>query len=201
MRTRATLSRGDVIRTWRRGTSFDLIVSSLSPAQFGAVSCINTNLNVDFASCENGDTKDEPEHVKPEPVDSTILGGGGRLLSEPAQPQISKSNETTSSKGQMIDLPPEPAEDQKEGVCTIQIRGRTPSGNTVTGRRRFGCTTSTLSHLFSFASHVCDGADPTMFRLVTRFPRRELQLTAMNENKTLECLDIRQGQESFIVEF
>ena len=205
MRTRATLSRGDVIRTWRRGTSFDLIVSSLSPAQFGAVSCINTNLNVEFASLENDDMKDEPlaeDNVKAEPADPKILGtGSGRLLSEPAQPQISKSNETTSSKSQVLELPPEPAEDQKEGVCTIQIRGRSPSGNTVTGRRRFACTTSTLSHLFSFASHVCDGAGPTMFRLVTRFPRRELQLTTMNENKTLESLDIRQGQESFIVEF
>jgi len=202
MRTRATLSRGDVIRTWRRGISFDLIVSSLSPAQFGAVSCINTNLNVDFASCENGDTKDEPlaEDVKPEPTGSRILGGGGRLLSEPARPQESKSNETTSSSNsQLIELPPEP--DDIKGVCTIQVRGRTPSGTTVTGRRRFACTTSTLSHLFSFASHVCDGADPTMFRLVTRFPRRELQLTTTNENKTLESLDIRQGQESFIVEF
>ena len=205
MRTRATLSRGDVIRTWRRGTSFDLIVSSLSPAQFGAVSCINTNLNVHFASLENDDMKDEPlaeDNVKPEPVGSRILGtGSGRLLSEPAQPQESKSIETTSSKSQVIELPPEPANDIKEGVCTIQVRGRTPSGNTVTGRRRFVCTTSTLSHLFSFASHVCDGADPTIFRLVTRFPRRELQLTTMNENKTLESLDISQGQESFIVEF
>jgi len=205
MRTRATLSRGDVIRTWRRGTSFDLIVSTLSPAQFGAVSCINTNLNVDFASCENDDMKDEPlaeDNAKPEPVDSRVLGtGSGRLLSEPAQPQIGKSNETTSSKSQVIELPPEPANDMKEGVCTIQVRGRTPSGKTVTGRRRFACTTSTLSHLFSFASHVCDGANPTMFRLVTRFPRRELQLTTTNANKTLESLDIRQGQESFIVEF
>jgi len=206
MRTRATLSRGDVIRTWRRGTSFDLIVSSLSPAQFGAVSCINTNLNVDFASCDNDDMKDEPlaeDNVKPEPTGSRILGGGGgRLLSEPAQPQISKSNETaSSSKSQVIEFPPEPANGMKEGVCTIQVRGRTPTGNTVTGRRRFACTTSTLSHLFSFASHVCDGADPIMFRLVTRFPRRELQLTTTNANKTLESLDIRQGQESFIVEF
>ena len=142
------------------------------------------------------------DNVKPEPVGSRILGtGSGRLLSEPAQPQESKSIETTSSKSQVIELPPEPANDIKEGVCTIQVRGRTPSGNTVTGRRRFVCTTSTLSHLFSFASHVCDGADPTIFRLVTRFPRRELQLTTMNENKTLESLDISQGQESFIVEF
>ena len=172
----------------------------------GAVSCINTNLNVDFASLENGDTKDEPlaeDNVKPEPVESRILGSGnGRLLSEPAQPQESKSNETTSSsKSQVLELPPQPANDIKEGVCTIQILGRTSSGNTVTGRRRFACTTSTLAHLFSFASHVCDGVDPTMFRLVTRFPRRELQLTKMNEDKTLESLDIRQGQESFIVEF
>ena len=168
------------------------------------MSCINTNLNVDFASLENGDTKDEPlaeDNVKPEPVESRKLGsGGGRLLSEPAQPQENKSNETTSSKSQVLELPPEPS-DIKEGVCTIQICGRTPTGNTVTGRRRFACNTSTLSHLFSFASHVCDGPDPTMFRLVTRFPRRELQLTTMNEDKTLESLDIRQGQESFIVEF
>jgi hypothetical protein len=63
IRTRATLSRGDVIRTWRRGVSFDLIVSEISPADyamdFGVVSCVNTDLNVDIGPAEGMEKEEE----------------------------------------------------------------------------------------------------------------------------------------------
>ena len=55
--------------------------------------------------------------------------------------------------------------------------------------------------LFAFGSHVCDGADPSGFRLVTRFPRRVFQLEgSFAPNATLESAGIGQGQEMFMVE-
>lgn len=222
MRTRATLSKGDMIRTWRRGVYFDLVVSSLSPAQFGAVSCINTNLNVDIGPAEGdeADQKDEnssrKNHSKVKSSEPRTLGGGGggRLLSEPTSSQTQPTQSTdlpnaVSTNELLVQLPPEPAEDVKEGVCNIQIRGRTPAGDSVTGRRRFDIKSTTISHLFSFASYVCEGRNPSSFRLVTRFPRRVFILSSEGDTAeegnfspetTLESAEIGQGQEMFMIE-
>ena len=206
MRTRATLSRGDVIRTWRRGKEYDLIVSSLTPAEYGAVSCVNTDLNVDIGPAEGEEGEalakksDHGNDAKPEQNPM----GGGRVLSEPSS-HAKKSNESTpyptAPTTKAIELPPEPPEDVKEGVCSIQIRGRTASGSSAAGRRRFDIATATMANLFAFGSHVCDGADPSGFRLVTRFPRRVFQLEgSFAPNATLESAGIGQGQEMFMVE-
>mmetsp|Transcript_39782 Transcript_39782/g.95734 ORF Transcript_39782/g.95734 Transcript_39782/m.95734 type:complete len:611 (-) Transcript_39782:299-2131(-) len=212
MRTRATLSRGDVIRTWRRGVSFDLIVSSLSPAEYGVVSCVNTDLNVDIGPPDDdadGITSRDAEQsndAKNEPKSIT----GGRLLSEP--PAKTKFREPAASSTNIpkepIELPPEPAENRKDGVCNIQIRGRAPSGSSAAGRRRFDIARATMGDLFAFASHVCDGSDPSSFRLVTRFPRRVFALSFAGEEEsgcfvadaTLENAGIGQGQELFMIE-
>ncbi|KAL7536930.1 hypothetical protein ACHAXR_007485 [Thalassiosira sp. AJA248-18] len=206
MRTRATLSKGDVIRTWRRGVSFDLIVSSLSPAEYGAVSCVNTDLNVDIGPPEGEeDETAKTDIAKKDDTPESNPMGGGRLLSEPSAHVKPKA--LVSSPGdaptKVIELPPEPAENVKE-VCNIQIRGRTPSGNSAAGRRRFDITTNTMSDLFAFASHVCGGADPSSFRLVTRFPRRVFQISlddgCFSADAILESAGIGRGQEMFMVE-
>ncbi|KAL9179902.1 hypothetical protein ACHAXT_007872 [Thalassiosira profunda] len=208
MRTRATLSKGDVIHTWRRGVSFDLIVSSLTPTKYGAVSCINTNLNVDIGP---------PEGEEGEPATETAVGdakaepnalAGGRLLSEPSSRAEPKQSApvTATATAKTIDLPTEPPEDAREGVCNVQIRGRTPSGASATGRRRFDVTNATVADLFAFASHVCEGVDPSGFRLATTFPRRVFQLSSNGEdggldpNATLDSAGIGQGQENFMIE-
>mmetsp|Transcript_19576 Transcript_19576/g.42525 ORF Transcript_19576/g.42525 Transcript_19576/m.42525 type:complete len:603 (-) Transcript_19576:45-1853(-) len=210
MRTRATLSKGDVIRTWRRGVSFDLIVSSLSPAEYGAVSCVNTDLNVDIGPAEGEVDEAMAKYAdhssngdKPEPKSM----GSGRLLSEPSSQ--TKSKESASSAIAPIkttELRPEPAENVTEGVCNIQIRGRTPSGSAA-GRRRFDISTATMGDLFAFASQVCDELAPSSFRLVARFPRRVFGISSEGGNygcfaadATLESAGIGQGQELFMVE-
>ena len=205
MRTRATLSKGDVIRTWRRGVSFDLIVSSLSPAQFGAVSCINTNLNVDIGPPESETGEAEKNNNTNQSEAKTEPKTSGRLLSEPTS-QTTRSKESTmpqQSKNDAFEqLPPEPAESVKEGICNVLIRGRTPSGNSASGRRRFDIRSTTIGQLFAFASYVCEGA--VGFRLVTRFPRKVFaigdELGCFAPNMTLENVGIGQGQEMFMVE-
>jgi hypothetical protein len=220
MRTRATLSRGDVIRTWRRGVSYDLIVSTLEPGTFGVVSCVNTDMNVDIGPPEGENTDGNGGGDTSFAGNSENVGSradplaGGRLLS--AQPPTSHAPNKKSNSD--LVLPPEPGEDVKVGVCNIQIRGRTSSGSMNTGRRRFLIGSTTMKELFAFASQsCCDGADPMTFRLVTRFPRRVLALSPsslasdcadgervndgyFDGDMTLESVGIGQGQEMFMVE-
>ena len=218
MRTRATLSRGDVIRTWRRGVSYDLIVSTVEPNVFGVVSCVNTDMNVDIGPPDaeaDGKVGDSSSAADTNGGGGNSLENGaksaasvGRILSEVSSrfPQSKKSN------NELI-LPPEPGEDIKVGVCRIQIHGRNSSGsNMVTGRRRFLIGSTTMKELFAFASQTCcDGADPMTFRLVTRFPRRVYALASSSSSSvgdegcfdgdmTLETAGIGQGQEMFMVE-
>lgn len=205
MRTRATLSRGDIIRTWRRGVSFDLIVSSLSPPEYGAVSCVNTDLNVDIGPAE-GEQDGEPKNEDIAEEAPPKATGGGRLLSEPASHAPSKEPKApVSATVTEIELPPEPEEGAKEGVCNIQIRGRTQSGSSAAGRRRFDVRTATVRDLFNFASLTCGGTDPATFRLVTRFPRRVFTISSkdgghFSADATLESAGLAQGQELFMVE-
>ncbi|KAL7494619.1 hypothetical protein ACHAWT_003261 [Skeletonema menzelii] len=208
MRTRATLSKGDMIRTWRRGVSFDLIVSSLSPSEFGVVSCVNTDLNVDIGPPDDDDMADlniKPEHEVKGSGQSEM--GQGRLLSE----DTAQHQQTEVVTAEMepnppqVDLVPEPADDKVEGVCNIQIRGRSTTGENVTGRRRFDVE-STMNDLFQYASSIC-GADPKVLRLVTRFPRRVFTLLSqedqgqINKDVTLKKAGVEQGQELFMIEY
>jgi hypothetical protein len=211
MRTRATLSKGDVIRTWRRGVSFDLIVSILSPSEFGVVSCVNTDLNVDIGPPDEDDMADlniKPDHVEGKQSEQSVMGQG-RLLSEDTQQKQQKevvaSVRETKPKPP-VDLAPEPANDKVEGVCNIQIRGRSPTGDNVTGRRRFDVDLATMNDLFQYVSFIC-GADPKTLRLVTRFPRRVFALSTDEEqghvdnDATLKSVGLNQGQEMFMIEY
>jgi len=215
MRTRATLSRGDVIRTWRRGVSFDLIVSSLSPAEFGVVSCVNTDLNVDIGPPEEEDLADlnvKPKQQQQQRNDEGKEGSGqsamgqGRLLSEDTSQKQQTIAAVVDTKPE-VDLAPEPADDKVEGVCNIQIRGRSTTGDNVTGRRRFDIELATMNDLFQYASYIC-GADPKALRLVTRFPRRVFTLSSSEDEQgkidndvTLKNAGLNQKQELFMIEY
>jgi hypothetical protein len=206
MRTRATLSKGDVIRTWRRGVSFDLIVSKLSPEEFGVVSCVNTDLNVDIGPPEG--MEDEVTAYNkgdmPPRGTSTSNATSGRMLSEPTQQARESSLPTASIIQKPIELPPEPDESETHGVCVVQIRGRGSSS----GRRRFLVKTSTMGDLFTFASQVGGEAysDVSTFRLVTRFPRKVFRIALLDGDdcykpeSTLESAGICEGQLLFMIE-
>lgn len=207
MRTRATLSKGDVIRTWRRGVSFDLIVSSLSPSGFGVVSCVNTDLNVDIGPPDDDDLADlniKPEHVVEGKGSGQSAMGKGRLLSEDTQQKGVVATGTKTKPA--VELAPEPADDKVEGVCNIQIRGQSTTGETVTGRRRFETDLATMNDLFQYVSFIC-GADPKALRLVTRFPRRVFTLSSeegqghVDNDATLKSVGLVQGQELFMIEY
>jgi hypothetical protein len=197
VRSRATLSLGDVVKTWKRGVEYDLIVSDLNPRGYGVVSCVDTDLNVEFGSPEMIDDmkgevgaaskmaeeKNDDVGAIPTPMNST--------------PKLDNSTVVTTKLRELI---PEPPMDVKVGICNIQIRGRTLSGTDATGRRRFDVASATLADLFDFASNVCGGIEPITFRLVTRFPRRVFTLNVGDDEVTLESAGISPGQEMFMVE-
>ncbi|KAL7520753.1 hypothetical protein ACHAWX_005462 [Stephanocyclus meneghinianus] len=206
MRTRATLSRGDVIRTWRRGVSFDLIVSKLSPAEYGVVSCVNTDLNVDIGPPEGMDSAETESGASGKRLDESHANEqAGRMLSEP----LKRMNQSTCTRSGVIsksmELPPEPANDDSTGVCVVQIRGRASSSS---GRRRFCVTTATMRDLFVFASHIGGEGyeDVNSFCLVTRFPRKVYKLSSSGGtdrykvDDTLANAGIMEGQLLLMIE-
>jgi hypothetical protein len=207
MRTRATLSRGDVIRTWRRGVSFDLIVSKLAPVDYakdyGVVSCVNTDLNVDIGPPEGIEKKETETDEKPVREQSTIQANG-RTLAESSLPlPASLPSGFSEGKVKQIELPPEPPESETEGVCVVQIRGR---GNISSGRRRFKTNNATIGDLFAFASNILGGDESSSFQLATRFPRKVYKLSTLgdedsyNPEDTLESAGIIEGQVLFMIE-
>jgi hypothetical protein len=187
VRTRATLSVGDVVHTWHRGVKFDLVVASVTPSTFHAISCINTDLEVDFEA-PNKSTEAESMASVPLPVAER-----GHVLSsqQPAETPINSLSETGQD---VIELQPEPPVDQKEGICTIQIQA-----DGTTGRRRFDANVATLQDLFLFASTIAK-CDVKHINLVTRFPRRVLELNESNAQSNLAAMSIQPGRELFIVE-
>ena len=91
------------------------------------------------------------------------------------------------------DLLPEPPSEQKENICTIQIRG-----DGTTGRRRFDVQKATLNDVFAFASTIVAATGD--FRLVARFPRRVFERNDGHGASTLASVGLQQGQESLMVE-
>ncbi len=117
----------------------------------------------------------------------------GHVLSsqQPAETPINSLSETGQD---VIELQPEPPVDQKEGICTIQIQA-----DGTTGRRRFDANVATLQDLFLFASTIAK-CDVKHINLVTRFPRRVLELNESNAQSNLAAMSIQPGRELFIVE-
>jgi hypothetical protein len=197
IRTRATLSLGDSISTWSRGVRFDLVVSKIAPATYHAVTCINTDIEVDIGEIQS---EEKMPANSQSPVNGAAetkatetgfrLGSGKSLaLSTP-----SLFSAKTSTQDSTMALLPEPPREQNENVCTIQIRY---SGGQ--GKRRFAVDTARVMDLFAFAASLMNRCD-SAFQLVTRFPRRELRMDAGNKNQLLQDAGIQQGQELFLVE-
>jgi hypothetical protein len=210
IRTRATLSKGDVVRTWRRGVAFDLIVSKLAPADYGVVSCVNTDLNVDIGPpAEEGMTEKESGSVddgKNAENEQTLNDGArGRTLAEESSIASDVHDATTNAlNSNQIELIPEPPENETSGVCVVQIRGGRGS-NLNSGRRRFRISTATMKDLFAFASSIVSAGDGH-YKLVTRFPRKVFVLSASGgedcyrPEDTLESAGITEGQVLFMIE-
>ena len=201
IRTRATLSVSDCVHTWHRGKKFDLMVKDVTPSGFGAVSCINTDIEVDFSAPEgmqeDATSTEIPKAKESEAKESSSFAPGTGYKLSDGPPKSSHDVPSASSQDQStpaVDLPDEPPAEQKDNVCTVQIRG-----DGATGRRRFDIQTTTMRDLFAFASASCNLNDleGQSFRLVTRFPRRVFE---DSNDTTLEGAGIGQGQEMFMVE-
>lgn len=199
IRTRATLSVNDLVHTWHRGVRFDLRVSDVKPATYKAVVCINTDINVDFAAPpSNGNEEETVARNAGRKLGSTSDNqrsagqtlSGGRTLGSVTTPQAPPSPAAPSPMD--IGLKPEPPMEQKEDVCTIQIRG-----DGANGRRRFDIHQATLRDLFAFASTIVPITD---FRLVSRFPRRIFARGGEEDSSTLATVGLQQGQELLMVE-
>mmetsp|Transcript_5157 Transcript_5157/g.10798 ORF Transcript_5157/g.10798 Transcript_5157/m.10798 type:complete len:541 (-) Transcript_5157:3496-5118(-) len=219
IRTRATLSTGDTVNTWHRGTKFDLKVTKVIPPAFRAVTCINTDIEVDIGETETKTESAPANSSKSEkptnPSDETTKENSGFRLgsSREGAKRVDESSHTTSRTTQEtppVSLLPEPPTEQKEGVCTVQIRY---SGGR--GKRRFAVGTARVKDLFAFAASLIQQNERS-FRLVTRFPRREfsladcgVQMDSSSENEaqselreefTLDQAGIQPGQEMFMIE-
>lgn len=188
IRTRATLSVNDLVHTWHRGIRYNLRVASVAPSDYQAVTCINTDMEVDIGINEEFEREAAQQSPQRKAESQfSFAPGKGHVLSELASsPQQSQQEVSLPTK-----LLPEPPLDQTEGICTVQIRAQ----GGATGRRRFDVTMAKLQDLFAFAASLVDVDD---FRLVTRFPRRVFVKT--EESSTLADAGICAGQEMFILE-
>jgi hypothetical protein len=196
IRTRATLSVGDIVSSWHRGVEFELSVTKIIPASFNAVTSINTDIEVDFGETEASPEAQKPTQQQNSPLASESMSSGRTLGS--GEQAFAPTSATTSSHATPSSLPiavnllSEPPADQKEGVCLAQIQH---SGGH--GKRRFLTTEARVQDLFVFASSLVGKND---FRLVTRFPRRVF-ISTENQGITLAEAGIQQGQERFMMEF
>ena len=187
IRTRATLSLHDTIHTWHRGKQFDLEVVQVEPNEYGSVSCINTDIEVEFAeqpaeaASTSADNNSTPASA---PVGQT-LGGGGRRLDEPS------SAATPSVMQPTAPLPSLPTEPPSDSPTSITIQLRFSDGTKL--QHRFDIETATVGHLWSMAT-----TRGTVSRLVTRFPRRVW--TAADQGSTLRAVGLQPGQELVLVE-
>ena len=210
IRTRATLSVNDTVHTWHRGIKYDLIVAKVLPATYGAVTCINTDIEVeigevkDFPESETSDSDDtrKTSQAAATSVGHTLSGGRTLVSDSPASRTkiVDASNNTATAAVAMNHLLPEPPQDLKEGVCTVQIR----ADGGLSARRRFVVQNATLHDLFLFAQAALGESTPEphlpSFRLVTRFPRKVFELSVENKGSTMADAGISSGQELMMVE-
>jgi len=189
IRTRATLSVGDFVASWHRGTQFELEVTEVTPAKYDCITCINTDIEVDFTA---------PEHVPTKEAESQLASpSGGHTLGSSQPPSSSSSS---SSKEKLASptmantlLRAEPPENQTEGVCTVQVRG-----NGFQAKRRFDVSAATVQDVFDFVATLAGREE--MFRLVTRFPRRVFELNNSSKTQTMKEAGLQQGKELLLIE-
>jgi hypothetical protein len=189
IRTRGSLNVGDLMYCWFRGKRFDLNVQEVIPSHVGAISCVNCDIEVDIAPPKSEESEDSSEE-KSKDLSRSVSGGYTLSADSPIEVPITSS----FLKDRVIELLPEPEDDQTENVVAIQIRG---AGKVA--RRRFD-TQCTIKNLFDFAiSEDLIGESAESFRLVTRFPRRVFQLGSSEEETLLADLGLTK-QEMLMVE-
>lgn len=208
IRTRATLSNGDKVSTWHRGVQYDLHVTKVVPSAFGAVTCINTDIEVDIGETTLQDNKEQTVSKGTKLGTGSVLGStlsstGGSSAASGSLTKAPDIMRSTSS----FDLRPEPPVDQTENIYAVQIRS---SG--ANGKRRFDVSIATVRDLFDFAQSLLlvggsssslndTTADVSGFRLVTRFPRKVYSMEDLHPTtQTLAQAGIQAGQEVFMVE-
>jgi hypothetical protein len=209
IRTRATLSKGDVVSTWHRGVQYDLDVTKVLPSAFGAVTCINTDIEVDIGEVSTGNSNSSSSEQGgggDQTSTSSSAGhklGTGQTLGSAASSTTATTTEAQSASATVqssssppVVLLPEPPADQTENVVNVQIRYS--GGNS---KRRFDITKATAHDLFDFAASLLS-VDVSTFRLVTRFPRRVFAIDDSGAAATRTLIDagIQPGQELFLVE-
>lgn len=218
IRTRGCLNVNDVVHCWHRGKKFNLCVKDVTPSHVGAVSCVNTDVEVDIAAVDNDKKNDNSDGInsasstelqsqspKSKPGQST----GYRLSDDISQTPPTSNDPNSSSSSISVrhfyeelkstELQGEPALDQTENIITVQIRG--DQGKQC--RRRFDMTSSQVGDLFAFAVHekVIDCVSDSIsdgFKLVTRFPRRVFTLES--DGETLLVNASLSKQELFMIE-
>lgn len=180
MRTRATLTVGDTIHTWHRGKRFDLTVQQVTPSTFDAISCINTDLEIQFDVPVASSQIQEGNGLSrlDDSVTATIVPQPslGRRLNETAEMSIpnpvSSDTAVLHAERLLSQLLPEPPIDQHENVVTIQIRYRDRRN-----QRRFDIHKATVLDVFDFVRVAFGDSDPMAdmnqsIQLVQRYPRR-----------------------------
>lgn len=217
-RTRATLTVGDVVHTWHRGIKYDLVVSKVKPSTFNAVTCINTDIEVEFGTPKrSNDDDDDSNNMLTSPgvnkddgsnmmdATSASAGGSGRVLafSEGKENPHQSNASSWLKKLKRHDLPQEPSPGERaDKVCVVQIR----AFNGKQGKRLFLLDRTTVKDLFAFALSIMttssndDDNDVNPFQLVTRFPRRVLCYEINAKEQLLSDVGIGPGQELFMVE-
>eukprot|EP00525_Craspedostauros_australis_P002916 CAMPEP_0198119164 /NCGR_PEP_ID=MMETSP1442-20131203/24461_1 /TAXON_ID= /ORGANISM="Craspedostauros australis, Strain CCMP3328" /LENGTH=209 /DNA_ID=CAMNT_0043777575 /DNA_START=111 /DNA_END=740 /DNA_ORIENTATION=- len=202
----------DVVHTWHRGIKYDMTVDKVTPSAFDAITCINTDIEVDIGEASvpekplaHAGAAAESSQDSANTSTGNKLGGGRTLGSSLTSAASTSTTDKSSmihpsdtaaaqSSAAAVKLIQEPPADQKQNVCTVQLRSS--SGN---ARRRFDVQKATLQDLFNFAQ-VTTSQPAETIQLVTRFPRRVFALDAENQSSSLEQQNITQGQEMFMVE-
>jgi Ubiquitin fusion degradation protein UFD1/UBX domain len=204
MRTRATLTVGDTIHTWHRGRKYDLAVQRVAPSTFDAISCINTDLEIEF---DSGTSSTEANHcVSDEDVTPSVMphSAAGRRLNESdtgisaSKALVPPSTVVTKREEWLSRLLPEPPIDQVENAITIQFRFRDRKE-----QRRYDTQTATIQDVLDFV-RVVFADDESMvimnqkIQLIQRYPRRVY--TMQERFLTLSNAGLVAGSEVLFVE-
>lgn len=177
IRTRGCLNVNDIVHCWYRGKKFDLCVTDVTPSHVGAVSCVNTDVEVDIAAAKvgndsiesngNGNNTIAQNHemdtssAQSQSQSNQGNSKGGYRLSDDRSDASSPNKNVIQNDSSSIcvrqfydalkstSLPDEPELDQTENVVTIQIRGY--KGKQC--RRRFDASSAQIGDLFVLAVH------------------------------------------------
>ena len=205
IRTRAVLAVGDIVHAWHRGIQYNVAVSQVTPAAYGAISIINTDLTVEFGAAEESEETAERQQkggasknkeTAQQSTTATFTSGGYTLAgSRPTESSSSSNNDTTAAPADTVILPEEPPASATD-VLLVQIRSS--SGGSI--QRRLSITNHSLTDLFTVAQSMI--TNTRGFRLVTRFPRRVWEMPAKSEDdKSLQEAGFSTGKELLMVEF